>query len=124
MPQKICTDCFSKFCTVSSFRLQCLEAQTILSNIFDKIDTQSIQDEEVFEGFANEQDNDIKNSVKIAEAEITHAADNAAQIAVHLKSIEHTLGTTTEKSTNNSNSSSNNKNNNGECLHVFEYVYG
>ncbi|XP_073835050.1 uncharacterized protein [Musca autumnalis] len=46
LPQKICTDCFSKFCTVAEFRLQCLEAQQILSNIFDKIDTQSIHDED------------------------------------------------------------------------------
>ncbi|XP_075146618.1 uncharacterized protein LOC142221019 [Haematobia irritans] len=64
LPQKICTDCFSKFCTVSEFRLQCMEAQQILSNIFDKIDTQSIQDdgEEVFEGFqqsSSEKDNDL-----------------------------------------------------------------
>ncbi|XP_046806339.1 zinc finger protein 823 [Lucilia cuprina] len=111
LPQKICTDCFSKFCTVSSFRLQCLEAQTILSNIFDKIDTQSIQDEEVFEGFANEQDNDVKTAKTQSVGE---AATSAAEVllTVHLKSIEHTLEATTEKSITSSNSSSNNKNNN------------
>ncbi|KNC33248.1 hypothetical protein FF38_01989, partial [Lucilia cuprina] len=115
LPQKICTDCFSKFCTVSSFRLQCLEAQTILSNIFDKIDTQSIQDEEVFEGFANEQDNDVKTAKTqsvgaVAAATATSAAE--VLLTVHLKSIEHTLEATTEKSITSSNSSSNNKNNN------------
>ncbi|XP_065354920.1 oocyte zinc finger protein XlCOF6 [Calliphora vicina] len=111
LPQKICTDCFSKFCTVSSFRLQCLEAQTILSNIFDKIDTQSIQDDEVFEGFANEQDNDLLSGVKIATTQAAVAA-TAAEVVQHLKSIEHTLETKAEKSTNSNNSSSSNSNNN------------
>ncbi|XP_059219712.1 oocyte zinc finger protein XlCOF6 [Stomoxys calcitrans] len=75
LPQKICTDCFSKFCTVSQFRLQCMEAQQILSNIFDKIDTQSIQeDNEVFEGFeqsSNGRDNDLAGNTTTALASHT-----------------------------------------------------
>ncbi|XP_061398018.1 zinc finger protein 572 [Musca vetustissima] len=58
LPQKICTDCFSKFCTVAEFRLQCLEAQQILSNIFDKIDSQSIQGDEEDDG---EGDNGVES---------------------------------------------------------------
>ncbi|XP_005191542.2 oocyte zinc finger protein XlCOF6 [Musca domestica] len=54
LPQKICSDCFSKFCTVAEFRLQCLEAQQILSNIFDKIDTQSMHDGDGGGGGAHE----------------------------------------------------------------------
>lgn len=68
LPQKICTDCYSKFCTVSAFRMQCLEAQQILSNIFDKIDTQSMQDDDddVFEGIeqTTEPHNDLTTSTR------------------------------------------------------------
>lgn len=117
LPQKICTDCFSKFCTVSSFRVQCLEAQTILSNIFDKIDTQSIQDDEVFEGFINEQDNDINTKTT------TTSSFNAAQtpatqteVLLKLKPIEHALGTQEEEKSSSSNNNSNSNNGEYECL--------
>lgn len=107
LPQKICTDCFSKLLTVSSFRLQCQEAQAILSNIFDKIDTQSIQDDEVFEGFANEQDNDLNNA-----ARTTAAAATAANIVKQLEEVEEAEKSTTNNSSSSSNSSENNNNNN------------
>ncbi|CAD6995727.1 unnamed protein product [Ceratitis capitata] len=45
LPQKICSDCFSKFCNVFTFRMQCQQAQVKLNNIFDKIETQSMDDE-------------------------------------------------------------------------------
>ncbi|XP_017482691.1 PREDICTED: zinc finger protein 569 [Rhagoletis zephyria] len=45
LPQKICSDCFSKFCNVFTFRLECQQAQVKLSNIFDKIETQSMDDD-------------------------------------------------------------------------------
>ncbi|XP_054746197.1 zinc finger and SCAN domain-containing protein 2 isoform X1 [Anastrepha obliqua] len=45
LPQKICSDCFSKFCNVFTFRLQCQQAQVKLNNIFDKIETQSMDDD-------------------------------------------------------------------------------
>lgn len=109
--------------------MQCLEAQTILSNIFDKIDTQSIQDDEVFEGFANEQDNynnePIKQSIKtvIGAKTATETANSIVAVneAVHFKTIEQTyegalneeeeVEAKTEKSTTNGNNSNNN---NGE----------
>lgn len=134
LPQKICTDCFSKFCTVSSFRLQCLEAQTVLSNIFDKIDTQSIQDDEVFEGFANEQDNYNNEPIKqniiktaIGAKTATETANSTtittADEAVDFKTIEQTFVgdqeegevEKTEKSTKNGNNSNNN---NGEYVQL------
>ncbi|XP_020809181.1 zinc finger protein 2 [Drosophila serrata] len=44
LPQKICSDCFTKFCSIHSFRVACQEAQVKLSNIYDKIDASSLED--------------------------------------------------------------------------------
>ena len=118
LPQKICTDCFSKFCTVSSFRLQCQEAQTILSNIFDKIDTQSIQDDEVFEGFANEQDNDLNNAAR----KTTATAAKASHIAKQLEKVEEEEKSTTNSTSSSKNNNNNNSNNNNDSKNNGEYV--
>ncbi|XP_022219220.2 zinc finger protein 2 [Drosophila obscura] len=45
LPQKICSDCFTKFCSIYTFRLGCQEAQLKLSNIYDKIDASSLEDD-------------------------------------------------------------------------------
>ncbi|XP_037955700.1 zinc finger protein 878 [Teleopsis dalmanni] len=47
LPQKICVDCFSKFCTVYTFHAECQEAQLKLNNIFDKIDAQSLEEDSI-----------------------------------------------------------------------------
>ncbi|XP_030374340.1 zinc finger protein 431 [Scaptodrosophila lebanonensis] len=44
LPQKICTDCFTKFCSIYTFRMACQDAQLKLSNIYDKIDASSLED--------------------------------------------------------------------------------
>ncbi|KAH8418497.1 hypothetical protein KR009_005674 [Drosophila setifemur] len=44
LPQKICSDCFTKFCSISAFRVVCQEAQLKLLNIYDKIDDTSLED--------------------------------------------------------------------------------
>ncbi|KAH8357127.1 hypothetical protein KR084_003762 [Drosophila pseudotakahashii] len=45
LPQKICSDCFTKFCSINAFRVACQEAQLKLSNIYDKIDASSLEEE-------------------------------------------------------------------------------
>lgn len=120
MPQKICTDCFSKFCTVSSFRLQCQEAQTILSNIFDKIDTQSIQDDEVFEGFANEEDNNFKSTAEAAESTI--AAHIVGETDISTTSSGRSSSSSSSSQNNNNDNNNNNCNNNNENKNNGEYV--
>ncbi|KMZ04634.1 uncharacterized protein Dsimw501_GD18629, isoform C [Drosophila simulans] len=47
LPQKICSDCFTKFCSINAFRVACQEAQLKLSHIYDKIDASSLEDEEI-----------------------------------------------------------------------------
>ncbi|ALC45896.1 CG8301 [Drosophila busckii] len=44
LPQKICSDCFMKFFSLHTFRLACQDAQIKLSNIFDKIDANTLYD--------------------------------------------------------------------------------
>ncbi|EDW85187.1 uncharacterized protein Dwil_GK12746 [Drosophila willistoni] len=44
LPQKICSDCFTKFCSLYTFRLTCQEAQVKLLNIYEKIDASSLDD--------------------------------------------------------------------------------
>lgn len=70
-----------------------MEAQQILSNIFDKIDAPSIQDDdEVFEGFeqSSEQDNDLTNTLTTTSPPRVVAAPTATPTA-HTKNIESNL---------------------------------
>ncbi|KAH8326758.1 hypothetical protein KR067_013420 [Drosophila pandora] len=46
LPQKICSDCFAKFCSINAFRVVCQEAQSKLSNIYDKIDANSLEEDD------------------------------------------------------------------------------
>lgn len=70
-----------------------MEAQQILSNIFDKIDAPSIQDDdEVFEGFeqSSEQDNNLTNTLTPTSPPRVVAAPTATPTA-HTKNIESNL---------------------------------
>ncbi|KAH8295123.1 hypothetical protein KR018_007542, partial [Drosophila ironensis] len=46
LPQKICSDCFTKFCSINAFRVVCQDAQLKLSDIYEKIDACSLEDED------------------------------------------------------------------------------
>ncbi|XP_039970940.1 zinc finger protein 616 [Bactrocera tryoni] len=75
LPQKICSDCFSKFCNVFTFRMQCQQAQVKLNNIFDKIETQSMDDDR-FEDNLEELSAQLLRIVEENERQITNSSYN------------------------------------------------
>ncbi|XP_054082719.1 zinc finger protein 678 isoform X2 [Zeugodacus cucurbitae] len=75
LPQKICSDCFSKFCNVFTFRMQCQQAQVKLNNIFDKIETQSMDDER-FEDNLEELGAQLLRIVEENERQMTNSTFN------------------------------------------------
>ncbi|XP_067615216.1 zinc finger protein ZFP2 isoform X2 [Eurosta solidaginis] len=75
LPQKICSDCFSKFCNVFTFRLQCQQAQMKLNNIFDKIETQSMDDDH-FEDNLEELNAQLLRIVEESTRQITNSPNN------------------------------------------------
>ncbi|KAL9888752.1 uncharacterized protein ACN427_008305 [Glossina fuscipes fuscipes] len=102
LPQKICHDCFNKFLTISSFRLQCSEAQVKLNNIFDKIDNQSIKDDENFDNFTTERENNECTVNTTAVGVIVHQSTrikNHTEIKTNENNAKNTISANVSKKT-------------------------
>ncbi|XP_017862146.1 PREDICTED: zinc finger protein 2 homolog [Drosophila arizonae] len=80
LPQKICSDCFTKFCSVYTFRMACQDAQLKLSNIFDKIDANLLYDrsEESIEVDADDSEATTKICTVAETATTTTTTENTA----------------------------------------------
>ncbi|XP_062127325.1 zinc finger protein ZFP2 isoform X1 [Drosophila sulfurigaster albostrigata] len=80
LPQKICSDCFTKFCSIYTFRMACQDAQLKLSNIFDKIDANLLYDKTDDEQHVDDEHNDANVIEDAAITETTTATQNTAII--------------------------------------------
>ncbi|XP_017074692.2 zinc finger protein 883 isoform X1 [Drosophila eugracilis] len=96
LPQKICSDCFTKFCSINAFRVACQEAQLKLSNIYDKIDASSLDvehQEELDQAEENQGTETSKPTTTVSvETQQPNTASETIQIFVDAVDIDEENG--------------------------------